>query len=230
MKSFSPACERNRQPILEVLLRLLPSTGSALEIASGTGQHVAHFAQHLPGWQWQPSDYAADSFASITAWCDDIGLRNVAAPVVLDVLAPQWPTPVAPGATVAPGAPGATAIHAFAPVFDVALNPPFNLIYCANMLHIAPWATCAGLMQCATRYLAPAGLLVTYGPYLEADVTTSLGNLAFDQSLRAQNAAWGIRQLDNVSAQASEAGLVLRERVAMPANNLLLVFGRTAAP
>ena len=229
MKNFSSACERNRQPILDVLLRLLPPTGTALEIASGTGQHVAHFAQHLPGWQWQPSDHTADGFASITAWCEASGVRHVAAPVVLDVLAPQWPTPVAPGANGAngaTGAPGATAQPAFTPVFDVALNPPFNLIYCANMLHIAPWATCAGLMQGTDRYLAPDGLLVTYGPYLEADVTTSPGNLAFDQSLRAQNPAWGIRQLGDVKAQAAAAGLELRERVPMPANNLLLVFSR----
>jgi SAM-dependent methyltransferase len=209
VKNFSPACERNRQPILDILLRLLPSTGTALEVASGTGQHIAHFAQHLPSWQWQPSDHAVDGFATINAWCEAGGLRNVAPPVVLDVLAPQWPTA------------GSPAQPAFSPVFD--------LVYCANMLHISPWATCEGLMQGAARYLAPHGRLITYGPYLEGDVPTSPGNLAFDQSLRAQNAAWGIRQLEDVVAQAAAAGLVLRERVAMPANNLLLVFSQAAA-
>ena len=212
MKNIRPACERNRQPILDILLRLLPSTGTALEVASGTGQHIAHFAQHLPGWQWQPSDYAVDGFASISAWCEAGDLRNVAPPVVLDVLAPQWPTASAPGQ----------------PAITAGFDLPFDLIYCANMLHIAPWATCAGLMQGAARYLAPQGRLVTYGPYLEADLPTSPGNLAFDQSLRAQHPAWGIRQLQDVVAQAAAAGLVLRERVAMPANNLLLVFGQPA--
>ena len=210
MKNFSPACERNRQPILDILLRLLPSTGTALEVASGTGQHIAHFAQHLPGWQWQPSDYASDGFASISAWCEAGGLRNVAPPVVLDVLAQHWPTASAPGQ----------------PAITAAFDLPFDLIYCANMLHISPWATCAGLMQGAARYLAPQGRLITYGPYLEADVPTAPGNRAFDQSLRSQNPDWGIRQLQDVVAQAAAAGLVLRERVAMPANNLLLVFSR----
>ncbi len=212
MKSFSPACERNRQPILEALLRLLPPTGSALEIASGTGQHVAHFAQHLTGWQWQPSDWSADGFASITAWCDEAGVANVAPPVLVDVLAPHWPTP----GTASQPAPK----HAF--------GQPFDLIYCANMLHIAPWATCPALMQGAARYLAPHGLLVTYGPYLEHDVLTSPGNVAFDHTLRMQNPAWGIRALADVVAQAAAAGLVLRDRMAMPANNLLLVFDQPA--
>ena len=209
MKNFSPACERNRQPILAQLQRLLPATGAALEIASGTGQHVAHFAQFLPGWQWQPSDHATDGFASIVAWCEEAALRNVAPPVLLNVLAPQWPTSGTP----------------LQPTFAQA----FDLIFCANMLHIAPWATCAGLMQGAARYLAPQGRLITYGPYLEGDLPTSPGNLAFDQSLRAQNPAWGIRQLDDVVAQAATAGFTLRERVAMPANNLLLVFDRLMA-
>ena len=110
----------------------------------------------------------------------------------------------------------------------VALPEPVDALYCANMLHISPWATCAALMQLAARHLAPQGLLVLYGPYLEADVATSPGNLAFDADLRERNPSWGIRQLADVLAQAAQVGLHLRERVAMPANNLLLVLARDA--
>ncbi len=209
MKQYSTASERNRQPILDALLRLLPPTGRALEIASGTGQHVAHFAQHLPSWQWQPTDLTDDAFESITAWCSEAGAHNVAPPVLLDVMTERWPSATAH--------PDPTHGKVFATAFD--------LVYCANMLHIAPRANCAGLMQGAARHLAEHGVLVTYGPYLERDVPTSPGNLAFDQSLRQRNPAWGIRALEDVVAQARLAGLELTERIEMPANNLMLVFG-----
>ncbi len=208
LKQFSAACERNRQPILNALLRLLPPEGRALEIASGSGQHIAHFAQHLPGWQWQPSDMANDEFESIQAWCSEAGVSNVSPPALLDVMAAIWP--------FAPAHPHLTSENDFGKAFD--------LIYCANMLHIAPWTACAGLMQGAARHLAEHGVLVTYGPYLEHDLPASPGNLAFDQSLRARNPAWGIRALEDVVAQARLAGLELKEPIEMPANNLMLVF------
>jgi len=192
----SPAAERNLPPMLAELQRILPAKGKALEIASGTGQHVAGFAQGLPGWQWQPSDAQTDGFGSIAYWCDQAGVANVHPPVLLDVLAPDWPVQTV------------------------------DLVYCANMLHIAPWACCAALMVGAARQLAPQGRLITYGPYLETGVTTSPGNQAFDADLRQRNPAWGLRQLDDVAQQASLVGLQLRERVQMPANNLLLVFTR----
>ncbi len=195
---YSPAADRNKQAILDVLVSVLPTHGNALEIASGTGQHVAWFAYGLPGWAWQPSDAQPDGFESINAWGAEQGVRNVRAPVVIDVMAPNW----------LPG-----------PQF-------FDLIYCANMLHIAPWATCAALMRGSAKHLAPGGRLVTYGPYLEDGVPTSPGNLAFDQSLRERNPAWGIRRLDDVEAQAAKAGLHMLARHAMPANNLLLVWTR----
>ena len=198
----SPAAERNALPILQVLQSLLPAHGRALEVASGTGQHVAAFAAALPGWTWQPSDLHGDHFESIAAWCAQAGVRNVRAPVRLDVLAPRWPT-------AKPG-----------------FAEPFGLIYCANMLHIAPWACCAGLMQGAARHLAPQGLLVTYGPYLEDGVPIAPGNLAFDANLRERDPAWGIRRLDDVAREAAHAGLRLAARHALPANNLLLVFER----
>ena len=182
---------------------MLPSSGKALEIASGTGQHVAWFAVHMPQWTWQPSDRDASAFGSITAWCGQLGAVNVAAPVVLDVTAPRWP------------AEGAEFPH-----------EGLDAIYCANMLHIAPWATCAGLVRGAARHLGPHGLLVTYGPYLEQGVATSQGNLAFDIDLRRRNPRWGIRALEDVVREAEAVGLRLKERVEMPANNLMLVFER----
>ena len=192
----SPAADRNKQAILDVLRTVLPQRGAALEVASGTGQHVAWFAAAMPQWTWQPTDFDEGSFASIEAHVAQAGLRNVRAPLRLDVTAPQWPV-------------GGQA---------------FDAIYCANMLHISPWATCAGLMAGAARHLAPHGVLVTYGPYLEDDVPTAPGNLQFDESLRARDPAWGIRRLEDVKREAELVGLALRERHAMPANNLLLVF------
>jgi hypothetical protein len=201
---FSAAADRNKRAILEVLLKVLPARGTALEIASGTGEHVAWFAAAMPQWTWQPTDFDEGpfgSFASIEAHVAQAGLANVRAPVRLDVTAPQWPVG----------------------------EHSFDAIYCANMLHIAPWAACEGLMAGAARHLAANGVLVTYGPYLEDDVPTAPSNLQFDESLRGRDPAWGIRRLEDVKQEAARAGLVLRERHAMPANNLLLVFGRSVA-
>ena len=195
-RRHSAAAERNCGPILGVLGRVLPATGTALEVASGTGQHVAHFARHLPGWQWQPSDPQPESLASIAAWCT--GLANVAAPLRLDVL----------DAGQALGA------------------CRFDAVYCANMLHIAPWATCAALMALAATHLAPRGQLVVYGPFIVDGVVTAPGNLAFDADLRARDPAWGLRTLGDVERQANAHGLRLGERIDMPANNLVLVFDR----
>jgi len=192
----SAAAERNRAPILAALERWLPARGSALEIASGTGQHAAHFATALAGWQWQPTDADPAALASIDAWC--AGLANVRPALRLDVLATPWQC----------------------------VPAQVDAIFCANMLHIAPWPTCAALMQGAGRHLAPGGLLVLYGPYVVDGEPTAPSNLAFDADLRARNAAWGLRRLADVLAEAQGAGLALRARETMPANNLLLVLGR----
>jgi SAM-dependent methyltransferase len=200
---FSPAADRNKQPILEVLRQLLPAQGNALEIASGTGQHVAWFAANLPHWTWQPSDAQADGLPSIAMHAAQLDLHNVRAPLTLDVMAAHW-------------------------LPDVTPPQLFDAIYCANMLHISPWATCAALMRGSARHLAPGGVLITYGPYLEDGVPTSAGNLAFDQSLCAQHPAWGIRRLEEVAQEAARAGLHLSARHAMPANNLLLAWARTS--
>ena len=200
---FSPAAERNKQPILEVLRQVLPERGSALEIASGTGQHVAWFAAGLPHWAWQPTEAQTSALGSLAAQLARQGLPNVRPPLLLDVMAPRW--------------------LADQPRLD---TPVFDAIFCANMLHIAPWPTCAALMRGSARHLAPGGALITYGPYLEDGVMTSAGNLGFDQSLREKDPAWGLRRREDVEREAARAGLQLSARHVMPANNLLLVWTR----
>ena len=194
---FSPAADRNKQSILEVLQSVLPAQGHALEIASGTGQHIAWFASRLPHWTWQPTDAAPQYFADLET--RTVGLNTVRKPQVLDVMRTPW--------------------------LDV--GSPFNAIYCANMLHISPWEAASALMHGSAAHLADGGMLVTYGPYLEDTVATAEGNLSFNESLRAQNPAWGIRRLEDVMQIAAEAGLQLTERHALPANNLLLVWHRS---
>lgn len=193
---FSPAADRNKQPILEVLHTVLPPQGHALEIASGTGQHVAWFAQHLPQWTWQPSDATPEGFADIEA--HTAGLDSVRKPQILDVMHTPW----------------------------LDAESRFDAIYCANMLHISPWQTTTALMQGSAAHLAPGGVLMTYGPYLEDTVATAEGNRSFDASLRAQNPDWGIRRLEDVMQIAAQSSLQLAQRHALPANNLLLVWQR----
>ena len=202
---FSPAAERNKQAILERLKSLLPAQGSALEIASGPGQHVVWFAEHLTGWHWQPTENDPALVAAVNARVQVAGLQKQVRPAhALDVMCSPWPI--------------------------ASTEEPFDAIFCANLLHIAPWAACTGLMQGAAQCLATRGLLITYGPYMEEGVPTSPGNQAFDASLRASNPQWGLRALHAVAEQARGAGLYLRERHAMPANNLLLVWAREPAP
>ena len=196
----SDPAERNKQPILERLRQVLPTQGRALEIASGTGQHVVWFAAGLPQWTWQPTEPQPGALAAIAARVALAGLRNVAPPLLLDVMAPHW----------------------------VDEGSEFDAIFCANMLHISPWATCAALMQGSARLLSGEGVLITYGPYLEDEVHTASGNGAFDQSLRGRNPAWGLRRREDVEHEAKGAGLRLAQRFAMPANNLLLVWSRAA--
>ena len=201
---ISAAAERNKAPILASLRRLLPASGRALEIAAGTGQHALHFAAGLPGWLWQPTDPEPAALASINAWASAAPTRGLLAPLPLDVLASPWPV----------DAPG---------------TPRWDLVFCANLLHIAPWACCAALMQGAARALAPQGLLIIYGPFRVEGEPLAPGNQAFDADLRARNPAWGLRWLHEIDTQARSVGLLRQERLALPANNLLLVFGRASA-
>jgi len=210
MHQHSPAAERNQAVILAELLRCLPAQGRLLEIASGTGQHAAYCAAALPGWHWQPSDPDVGALQSIAGWREQAAAPGLQPPLQLDVLQPRWPI---------------ESLESLESINTVEAQR-WDAIFCANMLHIAPWACCAGLMRGAGRLLAADGQLITYGPYRVKGEATAPSNEAFDASLRSRNAGWGLRWLHEVAAEAAAAGLALQHRVAMPANNLLLVFGR----
>jgi SAM-dependent methyltransferase len=189
---FSPAAERNRVPILAQLTDWLPSRAAVLEVASGTGQHAAHIAAARPGWHWQPTEAEATALPAIGARC--AGLANVAPPLRLDVLGGPWPTRAG----------------------------GWDAVFCANLIHIAPWPVALALLQGAARVLAPDGQLVLYGPYRIDGEPLAPGNQAFDADLRARDPAWGLRRLAEVQAAAAAAGLQLAARADMPANNLML--------
>ncbi len=192
----APATERNRDPILAVLQQELPARGLVLEIASGTGEHVMHFARALPDLDWQPSDADAEARASIAAWLAQEELPNVRPPIALDAAAADWP------------------------IADAAA------ILCINMIHISPWDATVGLMRGAGRILASGGLLYLYGPYRRAGHPVEPSNAAFDDNLKARDPRWGLRQLEDVEACAADHGLHLSRVVNMPANNLSVVFRR----
>lgn len=194
----APAVARNRDPILSVLRRVLPNTGLVLEIASGTGQHVVHFARALPALDWQPSEPSADGRRSIAAWVKAEELANVRPPLDIDVVGRRWPVTAA------------------------------DAVVCINMIHIAPWAATAALMRGASQILADGGPLILYGPFRRDGRNTAPSNDRFDADLKARDPAWGIRDLADVSAEADAAGFRLDEIVAMPANNLIVVFRKSS--
>lgn len=192
----SAACERNRGPILEVLAGLLPDRGLVLEIASGPGMHAVHFASALPGLEWQPTDIDEASLASIEAWRDAEGTANLLPAVRLDVTEPRW--------------------------FVERADAIFN----ANMTQASPWACSVGLLAGAGRILAPGAPLIIYGPFMIDGQHTAPSNERFDQSLRERDPSWGVRCATELETIAGEHGLTLERRVAMPAENLCLVFRR----
>jgi SAM-dependent methyltransferase len=198
----APATARNREPILAVLARVLPKDGLVLEIGSGTGEHAAWLAPRLAPLAWQPSDIEADLIASIAAHAADSGAPNLRPPLRLDMTDPAWP--------------------------DAFAAPP-SAIVSINMLHIAPWRAAEGLIAGAGRLLRAGGVLYLYGPFSIGGRHTAPSNAAFDASLRRQDPEWGVRDLDEIAALARRNALDLEERVAMPANNLSLVFRRGAA-
>jgi len=193
-KQHAPATLRNREAIFAILERVLPPTGLVLEIASGTGEHATWIAPQLPVITWQPSDADPQMRASIEAWTAERAAVNVLPPIVLDVCTEVWPLDEAAA------------------------------VFCANMIHIAPWAATEGLLRGAARVLSAGGLLVLYGPFMTGGAHTAPSNAAFDAGLRARNPAWGVRDLDVVRALAASHGLRHRETVDMPANNLSVVF------
>jgi SAM-dependent methyltransferase len=200
-RHFSPSAARNSGPIREVLERVLPRSGTALEIGSGTGEHVVCFAKALPGLLWQPSDPDPASRASIAAWIAAEGIANVRAPVAIDVRKAAWG------------------------VEDAA---PFTAIISLNMIHIAPWQAALGLLAGAGRMLRPDGILYLYGPFMRSGAHTTPSNAAFDADLKRRDPGWGVHDIDDLVREAAPHGLELREVIEMPANNLSLVFVRTA--
>ena len=197
MKREAPAAARNRAPIADVLAEELPARGRVLEVASGTGEHAVYFANRFPALEWQPSDPDADARASIEAWRKDAGLANLLAPIAIDASAG-----------------------------DVAAQRA-DAIVCINMVHISPVAATQGLVKAAGEILPPGAPLILYGPYIEQGVETAPSNLGFDQSLKARNPEWGLREVSWLDELAQGHGLVRERRVALPANNIMLVYRKT---
>ncbi|MEH2039729.1 DUF938 domain-containing protein [Nostoc sp.] len=206
-RKYAPATERNRESILEVLLQVLPESGTILEIASGTGEHAVFFASRLRDYLWLPTDVNPQSRASIISWTEHNVCDNVYAPLELDVREPVW--------AVENGG------------FDWLNTKPIVAIVNINMIHISPWSACLGLMAGAGRILKAGGILYLYGPFKQGGEHTSASNAAFDEYLRTENPEWGVRNLDDVVAVAREQNLILQQIYQMPANNLSVVFQRS---
>ena len=192
----APAADRNKGAILDVLRQVLPDRGQVLEIASGTGQHVVHFAAALSALSWQPSDPDSANRESIAAYVSASGLKNAAVPVALDACDPIWPVDSA------------------------------DAVVCINMIHIAPWAAAEGLFRGAARLLGDGEPLVLYGPFMRAGRHTAPSNEQFDASLKSRDEQWRVRDLDDVTALAQHHGFDPDRLVEMPANNITVVFRR----
>ena len=190
------ATARNREPILAQLRTWLPASGLVLEVGSGSGQHASFFASELPGLTWQPSDPDPALRASIDAWRAAALPPNLLPAIDVDATADVWPVVTAAA------------------------------VFCANMIHIAPWAACQGLMRGAGRTLGRGGVLILYGPFHRDGGPTAPSNERFDASLRARDPSWGVRHLEVVGSEARASGLEEVAVVPMPANNLLVVFCR----
>lgn len=196
----SPSAERNKGPVASVLREVLPRDGLVLEIGSGTGQHIVHFAREMPDHIWQPSDRDASSLASITRWIADEEAPNVRPPLLLDVTERPWP------------------VSSAAAVVSL------------NMIHIAPWSAAEALIRVARGVLGRGGVLFLYGPFRRGGRHTADSNEAFDRSLRARDPAWGVRDLEEVARVASAHGFGAPALHEMPANNLSVVFRMLEEP
>lgn len=195
-KQHAPATLRNAEPIRAALASILPASGLVLEIASGTGEHAVHFARSFSALDWQPSDVSDAALASISAWRQEAGLANLLPPIRIDLVAGDWPIARA------------------------------DAIFCANMSHIAPWSATEGLFAGAGRVLAKGAPMAIYGPFIEDGVETAPSNLAFDRSLKDRDPAWGLRDAAELDRLAEANGLNRASRIAMPANNIVLVYRR----
>jgi hypothetical protein len=193
-RPVSPSAERNKGPIADVLKRILPADGKVLEISSGTGQHVVHFAREMPGLTWQPSECDEPSLKSIKQWMAAEALPNILTPLRLDVTELPWRA------------------------------GPATAIICLNMIHIAPWPAAEGLIRGAEMTLGQGGILFLYGPYRRHGVPTSPSNEAFDAHLRSRNPEWGLRHVEDVGRYAMLHGFGPPEICEMPSNNLSVIF------
>jgi hypothetical protein len=193
-RQHAPATLRNREPIAAVLRSHLPPSGLVFEVASGTGEHIVHFAGAFPALTWQPSDCSPAALESIAAWRAAAACANVEAPLALDAASADWPIVRA------------------------------DAVVCINMVHISPWAATVGLLRGAGRVLAAGAPLYLYGPFRRADRPLAPSNAAFDRSLRESDSRWGLRDLAEVCAAAGEHGLACQTVTDMPANNLSVVF------
>lgn len=193
-RQFAPAAARNREPILEILRRVLPARGLVLELSSGTGEHATFFAPHFPDLVWQPSDPDPGARASIAAWSAATAAKNIRPPLDIDARDAVWPLDRA------------------------------DALVCINMMHIAPWTAALGLLAGARRLLNPGAPLFLYGPFKRDGQHTAPSNETFDASLRSRDPDWGVRDLASVTDAAGQAGLALSEVISMPANNLSVIF------
>ncbi len=191
---IAPSAERNKDPILAVLLRVLPASGLVLEIGSGTGQHVTHFANAMPNLVWQPSDADTTFRNSVVRWIETQHLSNVRAPLRLDVHDRPWPIAA------------------------------MDALICINVLHVSPWSATVALFDGGHEVVRAGGVIFLYGPFRRGGHHTAPSNAQFDASLRAHDPRWGVRDLDEVTAAAQRAGVALCEIVEMPANNLSVVL------
>lgn len=192
-----PAAERNKQPILEQLSSLLVGReGLFVELASATGQHIQLFSEHLPGFIFQPSDFDDEHLETLARRVKVLGRARLLPPLRIDAAVVPWPV------------------------------APIDVLYNANMIHIAPWRVTEGLFRGAAHHLKPGGMLVTYGPYSFSGKHTSESNEKFDQSLRSRDASWGVRDVEDLSACATKNGIALVRTIPMPANNFILVWER----
>ncbi|KAL7286359.1 hypothetical protein TKK_0019315 [Trichogramma kaykai] len=199
-KMIYPAADRNKEPILSVLqryIRRVPDQ-SLLEISSGSGQHVAHFAPHFPQVTFYPSEIENHLLESIAA--HTYGLMNVAQPMLIDIT---------------------TDYRTWSARFK---ENSLDYIYNANMIHISPFKCTEGLFRNAGQLLKNNGILFTYGPYAINGVLTPESNVRFDQNLKSQNPEWGVRDLEDIKKLALNNGIQLKQMIDMPANNKTLIW------
>jgi Protein of unknown function (DUF938) len=206
-RQYAPATERNRDAILAVLLKILPSAGTVLEISSGTGEHAAYFAPRLAPRRWLPSDLNLEARASIAAWQQATSADYLHPPIALDASDDRW-------LVETPSAAEELGLEAY----------PIGAIVNINMIHIAPWSACLGLMAGAKRILPTGGVLYLYGPFKQNGRHTAPSNAAFDESLQSRNPEWGVRDLEAVITAAAAENLSFITTYSMPANNLSVVF------